>query len=155
MSDLTLVAPDAAATQAIAARLAVFCRAGDVLVLTGDLGAGKTTFTQGLARALGITAPVTSPTFVIAREHAPIPGGLGLVHVDAYRLGGAMELDDLDVDTEHSVVVVEWGEGLAEALGDDRLLVRIARGDEDADETRTITLTPTGAHWSTSLDALA
>ena len=142
------IAPTAEATQALACALAAHCRAGDVLVLAGDLGAGKTTFTQGLARGLGISGPITSPTFVIAREHAGAPGRPGLVHVDAYRLGGALELDDLDVDTEHSVVVVEWGEGLAEALGEDRLLVRITRGDDESDETRRITLVPFGAHWT-------
>lgn len=144
----SITAADASATQRVAASLAAHCRAGDVIVLTGDLGAGKTTFTQGLARGLGITAPITSPTFVIAREHGGSDGRPGLTHVDAYRLGGALELDDLDVDTEGSVVVVEWGEGLAERLGDDRLLVRIDRGDDEADETRTITLVPAGEHWT-------
>lgn len=144
----TFACPDAEATQALAARLAPHCRAGDVIVLVGDLGAGKTTFTQGLARALGVRGTVTSPTFVIAREHEPGGAGPGLVHVDAYRLGSALELDDLDVDTDGSVVVVEWGEGLAEALGPDRLVVRIARGDDDGDESRAIALEPHGGHWA-------
>ena len=154
-ASISRTAPDAAATQALAAALAPHCRAGDVLVLAGDLGAGKTTFTQGLARGLGIAAPITSPTFVIAREHPGPVGRPGLVHVDAYRLAGALELDDLDVDTEHSVVVVEWGEGLAEALGRDRLLVRITRSDDEADEARVITLTPVGEHWAGVVAGLA
>ncbi|MBS0023281.1 tRNA (adenosine(37)-N6)-threonylcarbamoyltransferase complex ATPase subunit type 1 TsaE [Microbacterium paraoxydans] len=92
--------------------------AGDLLILTGPLGAGKTTFTRGLAEGLGVRGPVQSPTFVIARTHPSLVGGAPLVHVDAYRLGSAAELDDLDLDLERSVVVVEWGRGMAEELAD-------------------------------------
>lgn len=92
--------------------------AGDVLILTGPLGAGKTTFTRGLADGLGVRGPVQSPTFVIARTHPSLVGGAPLVHMDAYRLGSAAELDDLDVDVPGSVVVVEWGRGMAEELAD-------------------------------------
>ena len=108
------------------------CRGGDVLILTGDLGAGKTTFTQGLARGIGIDEAVTSPTFVIARVHPNPHDGPDLVHVDAYRLGSSLELDDLDLDAdlEHSVVVVEWGGGLAEGLADARLDLVLSRSDD-------------------------
>ena len=104
-------------------------RAGDLVVLTGGLGAGKTTLTQGIAEGLGVRGPITSPTFVIARVHPSLVGGPALVHVDAYRLGGFAELDDLDLDTslEESVTVVEWGHGLAEDLSDDRLEVHPRR----------------------------
>lgn len=99
--------------------LAGSLRAGDLVILVGALGAGKTTFVQGLAEGLGVRGPVTSPTFVIARSHPSTVGGPALVHVDAYRLGDSLELDDLDLDTEveSAVTVVEWGEGLAESLG--------------------------------------
>lgn len=112
--------PDATATQDIAASLASLVRAGDVIVLSGDLGAGKTTFTQAFGDALGVRGPITSPTFVLARTHPSFGGGPPLVHVDAYRLQDAWELDDLDLDTavEDSVTVVEWGEGKAEQLSD-------------------------------------
>ena len=98
-------------------------------MLTGGLGAGKTTLTQGLAEGVGVRGPITSPTFVIARVHPSLVGGPALVHVDAYRLGGFAELDDLDLDTslEESVTVVEWGHGLAEDLADDRLEVTLER----------------------------
>ena len=152
MTHPSFVASDAITTQALAARLAYFCRAGDVLVLIGELGAGKTTFTQGLARALGISGPVTSPTFVIAREYDGATGRPGLAHVDAYRLGNALELDDLDIDTENNVVVVEWGEGLAERLGEDRLMIRMTRSDEAQDESRTIQMEPFGSYWSGVLE---
>ena len=108
---------------------------GDLVLLAGPLGAGKTVLTRGIAEGLGVTGPVTSPTFVIAREHRPVPGGRGipLVHVDAYRLSGLDELDDLDLDTDlvDAVLVVEWGEGLAERLAPSHLLIRLERGDDN------------------------
>jgi tRNA threonylcarbamoyladenosine biosynthesis protein TsaE len=104
---------------------------GDVVVLSGPLGAGKTVLARGIGIGLGVRGPVTSPTFVIAREHPPLPGGRGvpLVHVDAYRLGGMAELDDLDLDTDllTAAVVVEWGEGLAERLAEEHLMIRLSR----------------------------
>jgi tRNA threonylcarbamoyladenosine biosynthesis protein TsaE len=127
-------------TEALGERLAAGLRAGDLVVLSGPLGAGKTVLVRGLARGLGVAGQVTSPTFVIAREHRPLPGGAGvpLVHVDAYRLGsggaqGSAELDDLDLDTEltEAVVAVEWGEGVAERLAADHLLVRLDRRPDD------------------------
>jgi len=118
-------------TREIARRLGERLRAADLVILSGELGAGKTTFTQGLAEGLGVRGPITSPTFVIARVHPPLDGGGGvpLVHVDAYRLGSLAELDDLDLDAsvEDSVTVVEWGEGKAEVLAGERLEVRIDR----------------------------
>jgi tRNA threonylcarbamoyladenosine biosynthesis protein TsaE len=110
-------------------------RPGDVVVLSGPLGAGKTVLARGIGAGLGVRGPVTSPTFVIAREHPAAPGGRGvpLVHVDAYRLGGISELDDLDLDTDllAAAVVVEWGEGMAERLADEHLLIRLQpRADE-------------------------
>ena len=129
--------------------------AGDVLILTGALGAGKTTFTRGLAEGLGVRGPVQSPTFVIARTHPSLVGGAPLVHVDAYRLGSAAELDDLDVDVPGSVVVVEWGRGMAEELADawwDIELERpigaaaddLAAEDLDADAPRLVTIARAG-----------
>ncbi|WP_062070998.1 tRNA (adenosine(37)-N6)-threonylcarbamoyltransferase complex ATPase subunit type 1 TsaE [Demequina sediminicola] len=102
---------------------------GDLVILTGDLGAGKTTFTQGLGEALGVRGPVASPTFIIARTHPSEVGGPSLIHVDAYRLGSLAELDDLDLDSslDSSVTVVEWGEGKAEALAEDRLHITLER----------------------------
>ena len=158
------VVPSAEAMRSLGERLAASAlRAGDVVILSGELGAGKTTFTQGLGAGLGVRGGVTSPTFVISRIHPSLRGGPPLVHVDAYRLGPASgsgaataELDDLDLDVsvEESVTVVEWGEGLAETLADDRLEVLITRstgggGQATAGdaETRTVRLTPVGARW--------
>jgi tRNA threonylcarbamoyladenosine biosynthesis protein TsaE len=126
-------------TEALGERLAAGLGAGDLVVLSGPLGAGKTVLVRGIARGLGVAGAVTSPTFVIAREHRPLPGGAGvpLVHVDAYRLGFATDvaaqLDDLDLDTDldSAVVVVEWGEGVAERLAARHLLVRLDRRDDD------------------------
>jgi tRNA threonylcarbamoyladenosine biosynthesis protein TsaE len=127
--------PDTADTEALGERLAAGLGAGDLVVLSGPLGAGKTAFVRGLGRGLGVQGPVTSPTFVIAREHRPTPDGAGvpLVHVDAYRLGGAAELDDLDLDTDlaEAVVAVEWGEGVVERLAERHLLVRLDRRPDD------------------------
>jgi tRNA threonylcarbamoyladenosine biosynthesis protein TsaE len=137
--DTPLELPDTADTEALGERLATGLGAGDLLVLSGPLGAGKTALVRGLARGLGVAGPVTSPTFVIARVHRPLPGGAGapLVHVDAYRLGMvgdvAADLDDLDLDTEltGAVVAVEWGEGVAERLAASHLLVRLDRRADD------------------------
>jgi tRNA threonylcarbamoyladenosine biosynthesis protein TsaE len=131
-------------TRAWGERLGRLLRAGDLVVLTGDLGAGKTTLTQGIAEGLGVRGPVTSPTFVIARVHPSLVGGPALVHVDAYRLGGFAELDDLDLDTsiEDSVTIVEWGHGLAEGLAEDRLEVTLS-----GEDVRRATVTAAGPRW--------
>ncbi|MFC7594613.1 tRNA (adenosine(37)-N6)-threonylcarbamoyltransferase complex ATPase subunit type 1 TsaE [Terrabacter sp. GCM10028922] len=139
-------------TQEFGRRLGALLRGGDVLVLTGDLGAGKTTLTQGIADGMGVRGPITSPTFVIARVHPSLVGGPELVHVDAYRLGSALELDDLDLDADldASVTVVEWGAGLAEQLSDDRLELTIT-----GDDVRTARLVGVGDRWDGVLDDLA
>lgn len=170
--------PTPAAAHDAGRRLAALLRAGDLLVLTGDLGAGKTTLTQGIGAGLGVQGQITSPTFVIARHHRPGPArpgegqGPGLVHVDAYRLTGLAELDDLDLDTDlaHVVTVVEWGEGLAERLDEAHLrlvLTRVPGQDagvdgavpdaEDAEDTedsdlldtdaRAVHVSGAGARW--------
>ena len=115
-------------TQHFGRALGELLRAGDLVVLTGDLGAGKTTLTQAIAQGLGVRGPITSPTFVISRVHPSLVDGPELVHVDAYRLGSAVELDDLDLDADldASVVIVEWGAGLAEQLSDTRLELTIS-----------------------------
>ena len=127
--------------RALGAEIASTLKSGDLVVLTGDLGAGKTTLVQGIASGLGATGPVLSPTFVIARVYRD--GRIPLVHVDAYRLGSRVEVDDLDLDADiaESVTVVEWGEGLVEGLSEDRLVVQITRSADEADETRHVTLT--------------
>jgi tRNA threonylcarbamoyladenosine biosynthesis protein TsaE len=134
--------------RAVAASL----RAGDLVVLSGDLGAGKTTLTRGIGEGLGVLGAVTSPTFVIARVHPAPPGRPPLVHVDAYRLSSLAEVDDLDLDAaqQDSVTVVEWGRGLAEDLAEDRLEIDISRphGLEDTDETRTVRWQGVGERWS-------
>jgi tRNA threonylcarbamoyladenosine biosynthesis protein TsaE len=139
-------------TQAFGRRLGALLRGGDVLVLTGDLGAGKTTLTQGIAEGLGVRGPITSPTFVIARVHPSLVGGPALVHVDAYRLGSALELDDLDLDADldASVTIVEWGAGLAEQLSETRLELTIT-----GDDVRTAHLVGVGDRWDHVLDAVA
>ena len=117
----------AGAMRALGRRLAGLLRAGDLVLLSGPLGAGKTTLVQGIADGLGVRGPVTSPTFVIARVHPSLAGGPALVHADAYRLAGPAEVDDLDLDAslDTSVTVVEWGGGLAEGLAADRLEITI------------------------------
>ncbi|MFI1468288.1 tRNA (adenosine(37)-N6)-threonylcarbamoyltransferase complex ATPase subunit type 1 TsaE [Streptomyces wuyuanensis] len=147
---LTLASPEQ--TQELGRRLAKLLRPGDLVMLTGELGAGKTTLTRGLGEGLGVRGAVTSPTFVIARVHPSLVGGPALVHVDAYRLGGGLdEMEDLDLDVSlpDSVVVVEWGDGKVEDLSEDRLHVVIHRvvGNTD-DDRRQITLTGVGARWA-------
>jgi len=133
-------------TQAWGERLGRMLAAGDVVIMTGELGAGKTTLTQGIAQGLDVRGPITSPTFVISRVHPPLDGGPALVHVDAYRLGDAAELDDLDLDTdlEDAVTVIEWGRGLAESLAEDRLELTLTSAP---DESRTITAEAHGSRW--------
>jgi tRNA threonylcarbamoyladenosine biosynthesis protein TsaE len=120
---------DAEATRDYGRALAGLLRAGDLVLLTGALGSGKTTLTQGIGAGLGVRGQVASPTFIIARVHPSLADGPPLVHVDAYRLGSMEELDALDLDAglEESVTVVEWGEGLVEVLAEDRLEVEIER----------------------------
>ncbi len=144
-----LVVPTAEAMRDVGALIGAECTGGDLILLSGDLGAGKTTFAQGLARGLGIEETVTSPTFVIAREHPHAHGGPPLLHVDAYRVGTGLELDDLDLtsDLEGSVVVVEWGRGLAERLSPARLDVEITRSDDAEDETREVSLSTHARRW--------
>ncbi|SDE30559.1 tRNA threonylcarbamoyladenosine biosynthesis protein TsaE [Blastococcus fimeti] len=131
-------------TEELGAELAGIVVPGDLVILVGPLGAGKTAFTRGFGRGLGVTEPVTSPTFVIARVHTG--GRLPLVHVDAYRLSGAADVDDLDLDVTvaDSVTVVEWGQGLVEQLADEHLEVRLERRDDDV---RTALLVPHGPGW--------
>jgi tRNA threonylcarbamoyladenosine biosynthesis protein TsaE len=123
-------------------------RPGDLVLLAGPLGAGKTALAQGVGAGLGVSGVVTSPTFVIARLHR---GTVPLVHVDAYRLGSISEVDDLDLDTtqEESVTLIEWGHGLAERLADSYLKINIDRLDDD---TRVVTLEPHGGQWQGRLE---
>ncbi|WP_454049650.1 tRNA (adenosine(37)-N6)-threonylcarbamoyltransferase complex ATPase subunit type 1 TsaE [Cellulomonas sp. Marseille-Q8402] len=163
VAEVTVELADADATREYGAALAGLLRAGDLVVLTGDLGAGKTTLTQGIGTGLGVRGAVASPTFVIARVHPPLAradgSGVALVHVDAYRLGSLDEVDALDLDAslDESVTVVEWGEGLVESLADDRLEVALrrprgARSAEDDPEdaaagVRTVTVRARGDRW--------
>ncbi|MFJ5693535.1 tRNA (adenosine(37)-N6)-threonylcarbamoyltransferase complex ATPase subunit type 1 TsaE [Arthrobacter sp. NPDC093125] len=174
---LNLKVTTAEQTHALGAALAGVLRAGDLLVLTGELGAGKTTFTQGLGEGLGVREGIISPTFVLVRIHpnlpdGPNPGGPDLVHVDAYRLGSASEIDDIDLENtlDSSVTVVEWGRGRVEHLSDSRLEVELHRSlggsspasgtpgsgspgvldfdVEDDDEPRTIIIRGFGPRWA-------
>ena len=160
------VIPDADSMHEFGRAVAGQLRAGDLIVLTGPLGAGKTTFTRGLGEGLQVRGSVTSPTFVLARTHPSTIGGPPLVHVDAYRLGSALELDDLDIDFARSIVVVEWGRGLLDGIADSWLDIEIERpvgasqaaapvvADAtevlDLDEPRTVTVTPHGLRWADS-----
>jgi tRNA threonylcarbamoyladenosine biosynthesis protein TsaE len=169
-ASVSLTVSTAADMRALGRSLSTALRAGDVVILSGGLGAGKTTLTQGIGAGLGVRGPVTSPTFVIARVHppdatadlaAPRPS---LVHADAYRLGSTAELDDLDLDTDTAaaVTVVEWGEGMAEGLAADRMEITIAAGppaggtaadqaglaaDPAADTPRTVRISLVGVRW--------
>lgn len=138
--------PTPADTRDFGRRLAGLLRAGDLVLLIGPLGAGKTALTQGIGAGLGVRGPVVSPTFVIARSHTG--GRLPLVHVDAYRLGSLAEVDDLDLDVSvaDSATVVEWGAGLVEQLADARLEVLLDRRPDS--EVRTAELRPVGGDWS-------
>jgi tRNA threonylcarbamoyl adenosine modification protein YjeE len=155
MIELTIATPEL--MEELGARIAAQLGVGDLVQLNGELGAGKTTLTRGLGAALGVRGSVTSPTFVLARSH-PRPNDAPLVHVDAYRLRTAVELDDLDIDFERSIVVVEWGAGLLDGITQDWLEVDIVRPRAgtrlpelvegyDSPEPRTVTITGHGNRW--------
>jgi tRNA threonylcarbamoyladenosine biosynthesis protein TsaE len=167
----------AAQTHALAATLGTVVEPGDLLVLTGELGAGKTTFTQGLGEGMGVRSGIISPTFVLVRIHpnladGPRPGGPDLVHVDAYRLESAAEIDDIDLENtmDSAVTVVEWGRGRVEHLSESRLEVELHRSrggaagvpatghavdagvmdfdTDDDDEPRTVVIRGFGPRWA-------
>jgi len=136
--------------EALGERIGSGLAVGDLIVLTGPLGAGKTTLTRGIAEGLGVRGPVQSPTFVIARTHPSLSGGAPLVHADAYRLDSALELDDLDVDVDGSVTIVEWGRGKVDGLRSQWWDIEIERPvgdiegspeDLDLDAPRVVTIT--------------
>ncbi|HEU0257241.1 MAG TPA: tRNA (adenosine(37)-N6)-threonylcarbamoyltransferase complex ATPase subunit type 1 TsaE [Microbacteriaceae bacterium] len=159
----THTVPTGARMESLGEALAALLLPGDIVLLTGPLGAGKTTLTRGIGRGLGVRGPVTSPTFVLARTHPSLRGGPPLVHVDAYRLSDALELDDLDLDFARSVTVVEWGAGLLDGIAESWLDVVIDRptggvaqgsgvagGDDLADEVeepRLVTVRGRGPRW--------
>ncbi|MGV8846594.1 tRNA (adenosine(37)-N6)-threonylcarbamoyltransferase complex ATPase subunit type 1 TsaE [Tessaracoccus sp.] len=151
-----LEVPTADAMHALGVRMAGVLRAGDVVVVDGQLGAGKTTLAQGLGAGLGVRGPIVSPTFVISRVHRSVTDGPHFVHVDAYRLGDASELSDIDLDASlaDSVTYVEWGQGKAEWLADDRLEVEIWRSTDPTTDLRTVRLTGVGPRWKNALETL-
>lgn len=185
--ELSLSVSTAEQTHELAAALASVLDAGDLLVLTGELGAGKTTFTQGLGEGLGVRPGIISPTFVLVRIHPNLPdgarpGGPDLVHVDAYRLASASEIDDIDLENtmDSAVTVVEWGRGRVEHLSDSRLEIDLHRAiglpaqprdggaatagesgvldfdtDDNDDEPRTIVMRGFGPRWASRPAALA
>jgi len=136
--------PDADSTVEWGRLIGSRLRRGDLVVLVGELGAGKTTLTRGLGEALGVRGAVSSPTFVLAREHPSLSDGPALLHVDAYRLGSATDIDDLDLPVEECVTVVEWGEGRVEHLSDSVLTIRL----ESFGTGRRAHVTGSGPRWS-------
>lgn len=141
--------PTAQDMQDLGERLARILRPGDLVVLDGPLGAGKTTLAQGIGAGLGVRGHVTSPTFVIARVHPSLTDGPALVHADAYRVDGPLEIDDLDLDASvpDSVTIVEWGRGLVEGLAADRLDIEISRTVGGESERRQVRITAQGQRW--------
>lgn len=141
--------------RAFGKQIGALLTSGDVVVLSGPLGAGKTTFVQGLAHKLDVQGSVTSPTFVVSRVHKPKSSGLALVHVDAYRLSSQSDLVDLDLDaTENAVFVIEWGKDFVSGFTENWLEVEIDRAQELTDDSdpasgiRTIAVTAVGNRWS-------
>ena len=158
-ASLVLATPSAAATRELAAAVAARCLPGDVLLLSGDLGAGKTTFAQGFGSALGIEEPVTSPTFTLVRQYgvADGPGGIRvLLHADVYRLEHLAEIADLGLGQlveDGGVALVEWGEAAAPVLGDGALAVGLV-ADPDHEDRRTVTVGADGPAWAARWSAL-
>src|SRR4029450_6479212 len=151
---LAIKVPTSEAMVRLGERLSPLLERGDVIIAGGDLGAGKTTLTQGIGRGLGSEGPIISPTFVLSRIHPSRIGRPTLMHVDAYRLSTASELDDLDLDAAvaESITVVEWGQGIAEGLADDRLEIGIWTSEADSsasgdDSERIVTIRTIGPRW--------
>jgi tRNA threonylcarbamoyladenosine biosynthesis protein TsaE len=150
---LVIDVPTADDMRRLGARLAALLKPGDLVVASGELGAGKTTLTQGIGLGLDSVGPVISPTFVLSRLHRSTSGKPDLLHVDAYRLSSAAELDDLDLDahTSEVITVVEWGTGLAEGLAEDRLEIDIRAGVEgwsgEGADGRLVLIRPVGRRW--------
>lgn len=161
---------DRAAMHVFGRELAEFLQAGDLVLLSGQLGAGKTTLTQGIGAGLGVRGPITSPTFALARTHPSLVNGPALLHVDAYRLNSLNDMVDLDLEESLAdcIVIVEWGEGKVDGLAEDRLLINIARRigqpadlvpdtgvvdentsdlDEEIPDPRVVTVTAIGPRW--------
>lgn len=154
--ELRILLADAAATYRLGERLASLVHAGDLVILSGELGAGKTTLTRGLGSALGVRGAVTSPTFVIAREHPAVGDGPALLHVDAYRVSNPQEIDDLDFHHESAVTVVEWGRDRVEHLSESRLEIDLEIDLEVDGEGRLATVCAIGPRWQEAdLSALA
>ena len=152
MRDAVIVAieiPTAQDMRDLGIRIARILAPGDLVVLDGPLGAGKTTLAQGIGAGLGVRGDVTSPTFVIARVHPSLTDGPPLVHTDAYRVHGPLEIDDLDLDASvaDSVTIVEWGRGLVEGLAPDRLDIEISRTVGGESEIRQVEITAQGKRW--------
>ncbi|MTD14349.1 tRNA (adenosine(37)-N6)-threonylcarbamoyltransferase complex ATPase subunit type 1 TsaE [Nakamurella sp. YIM 132087] len=144
--------PTEADARELGRRIGELLRAGDLVLLSGPLGAGKTTMAKGIAVGMGITSTIMSPTFVIVRVHRPTdPGGLTLLHADAYRLGSVAEMDDLDLDLGAAAAVVEWGDGVAEQIADGHLRVELVRRPDDS---RGATLSAAGSDWEERLQTL-
>ena len=155
MTDLALLTRSPKETRGVGRAVATLVRAGDVVVVAGDLGAGKTTFVQGLAEGLGVPDGIVSPTFTLAREYE---GRVRLVHVDLYRLDRAQELLDLGLEelADDAVLAVEWGDVAVAYLSPEHLEVRLTAGpDADAVEHRTLALAARGRSWAARQDALA
>lgn len=142
MIRLTISSPEQ--MESLGARLARHLQAGDVVLLEGELGAGKTTFTRGIGEGLNAKGTVQSPTFVLARTHRT-EAGPQLVHVDAYRLGSAVELDDLDIDFARSIVVIEWPRDFLDSQLTSYLKLKIDRTRDD--DVREVELTSVGSRW--------
>jgi len=142
--------PDSDAMHQLGVDLAAQLKPGDVVVLTGPLGAGKTTLSRGIGEGLNVVGTVSSPTFVIARTHKRTDGGPELVHVDAYRLGSPAELDDLDIDFKNSITLIEWGRGFTDGLSDSWLDIEIERDHTGASEVRNIRVVGEGPRWEAS-----
>lgn len=149
----TLAIEDAEQMHELGLRLAKQLKVGDLVVLTGPLGAGKTTLSRGIGEGLNVVGTVSSPTFVIARTHKRTDGGPELVHIDAYRLGSPRELDDLDVDFAKSISLIEWGRGFTDGISDSWLDVEIERDQTGASEIRVVKLIGNGPRWSPDLAA--